>query len=80
MKKGPLSAYSVEKLGSSGNSINFGELAHSNSLFLLGRVSADMPENRRMGVFQQNRPVADLKIEVFSGDGDDPTHPAPLLS
>ncbi len=26
------------------------------------------------------RPNADLKIEIFPGDGDDSTHPAPSLS
>ncbi len=56
--------YSVEKLGSSGNSVNSGELDYANSLFLLVGVSAETPKNRRKGVFQQNRPKADLRIRA----------------
>ena len=56
--EGLLMAYSVEKLGSFANSINFGNLSVCNSLFLLRHVSAGTSENRRKGVFQQNRPKA----------------------
>jgi len=54
----PLLAYSVEKLVSADIFINFGSLIRSNPLFLLNRVSTETPENRRMGVFQQNRPFS----------------------
>ena len=53
IRKGRFPAYSVEKLGSSGNSINFGELDRSNPLFLLSHISAETPENRRKGVFNR---------------------------
>ena len=55
-------AYSVEKLGSFVNSINYGKLSEYNSLFLLRHVSAETSENRRKGVFQQNRPEADGRM------------------
>jgi hypothetical protein len=48
------SLYCVEKLDSSGYSINFNEQDHCNLLFLLNDVSAETCENRRKGVFQHN--------------------------
>ena len=51
-----LLAYSVEKLGSFVNSINFSRLSECNSLFLLRHVPAETSDNQRKGVFQQNRP------------------------
>ena len=57
----PLLAYSVEKPGSFVNSINFGKLSKCNSLFLLRQVSAETSENRRKGVFQQNRPAPAIR-------------------
>ena len=53
-------AYSVEKLGSSGNWINFGDLGHSNSLILWRGVSAETSEIRRKGVFQQYRSISEV--------------------
>ena len=73
-------AYSVEKLDSFVNSIDFGKLSECNSLFLLRHVSAETSESRGKGVFQQNRPeaavhgtgadrTADREMRVKCGDG-----------
>jgi hypothetical protein len=61
-------AYSVEKLLPGGNSINFCKTSTPNPLFLLRHVSAETSENLRNGVFQHNRPFADLNFAAIYAD------------
>ena len=66
---GLLLAYSVEKLGFFVNSIKFGDLYECKLLFLLEHVSAGTSQNRRKGVFQQNRPTPATHHRLTRGTG-----------
>jgi hypothetical protein len=62
--------YCVEKLDSSGYSINFNKQDHCNLLFLLSDVSVETRENRRKGIFQHNKPESGNGLAmIFSSFG-----------
>jgi hypothetical protein len=54
------SAYCVEKLVHAWISVNPDDFSTSNSLFLLGHVSAETSKPAELGVFQHNRPRREL--------------------
>jgi len=65
----PLVAYCVEKLVIARISFISDEMPRSISLFLLSRVSAEIPKFSRKGVFQHNRPKADFGSCMPAGSG-----------
>ena len=65
MSRLSLWVYSVEKLGFAVILIQSGQLAQANPLFLLDVDFSEMSKLLRKGVFQQNRPQAELQFRAY---------------